>query len=164
MKSNIILIGMPGCGKTTIGEDLAKKLDYDFCDLDQHIVEKEKMTIDEMFEKGEDYFRDIESSGVKDICKWENTVIATGGGVVKRQENIDILKENGFIIFIDRPIENIISDVDTDTRPLLKEGKERLYKLLEERYKLYQDCCHIEIINDGELENLIEKLLLILES
>ena len=159
MKTNIILVGMPGCGKTTIGQMIAKRLDYDFCDLDEYIVEKENMSIDKMFEKGEDYFRDIESSGVRDIIKMKETVISTGGGVIKRHENIEILQKNGFIIFIDRPIENIISDVDTDSRPLLKEGKDRLYKLLDERYDLYQECCNIEVINDCELDVLIDKIV-----
>ena len=159
MKTNIILVGMPGCGKTTIGEMIAEKLNYDFCDLDEYIVEKENMSIDEMFEKGEDYFRDIESSGVRDISEMKNTVISTGGGVVKREGNVDILKENGLIIFIDRPIENIISDVDTDSRPLLKDGKDRLYKLLDERYDLYQDCCDIDVINDCDIEELVEKIV-----
>ncbi len=159
MKSNIILVGMPGCGKTTIGKLVAERLGYEFCDLDEYIVVKEKMTIDEMFENGEDYFRDIESSGVRDVSKMKNTVISTGGGVVKRQENIDALKKDGDIIFIDRPLENIISDVDTDSRPLLKDGKDRLYKLFEERYKLYQDCCDIEIVNDCEIDALVEKLV-----
>lgn len=158
MKSNIILVGMPGCGKSTIGEKLAEKLNYDFCDLDDYIVEKEDMTIDQMFEHGEEYFRDIESSGVRDIVNWNKTVIATGGGVIKRLENIDVLKENGFIIFIDRPIEQIISDVDTDIRPLLKDGKERLYNLLEERYELYKNCCNIRVINDSDIDKLIEKI------
>ena len=159
MKSNIILVGMPGCGKTTIGKLVAERLGYEFCDLDEYIVVKEKMTIDEMFENGEDYFRDIESSGVRDVSKMKNTVISTGGGVVKRQENIDALKKDGDIIFIDRPLENIISDVDTDSRPLLKDGKDRLYKLFEERYKLYQDCCDIEIVNDCEIDALVEKIV-----
>lgn len=158
MKSNIILIGMPGCGKSTIGEKLAQRLNYDFRDLDDYIVEKENMTIDEMFKRGEDYFRDIESSGVRDIASWNKTVISTGGGVVKRPENTEVLKQNGFIVFIDRPIENIIADVDTDTRPLLKEGRERLYDLLEERYELYKECCNAEIINDSDIDKLIEKL------
>lgn len=159
MKSNIILVGMPGCGKTTIGKMLAEKLDYDFCDLDEYIVKRENMSIDEMFEKGENYFRDIESSGVLDASKFTDTVISTGGGVVKRKENIDNLQQSGYIIFIDRPIENIIADVDTESRPLLKEGKERLYSLLEERYEKYQECCNIDVINDGDIDKLIEKIV-----
>lgn len=163
MKNNIILVGMPGCGKTTIGKLLAKELNYDFCDLDEYIVSKENMSIDEMFENGENYFRDIESRGVLDASKFMNTVISTGGGVVKREENIEILQQSGFIIFIDRPIENIIADVDTKTRPLLAEGKERLYSLLEERYEKYQKCCNIEVINDSDIDKLIEKLVGILK-
>ena len=159
MKSNVILIGMPGCGKTTIGEILAKELSYDFCDLDQYIVEKENMTIDEMFKNGEEYFRDIETKAVKDISKMKDTVIATGGGVVIRPENIEVLREHGFVIFIDRPIEDIISDVDTESRPLLKDGKEKLYKLLDERYKLYRNSCHIEALNDKDIDKLIEKIM-----
>lgn len=163
MKSNIILVGMPGCGKTTIGKLLAKRLEYEFCDLDEYIINKENMSIDEMFEKGEEYFRDIESRSVFDVSKFKQTVVSTGGGVIKRQENIELLEKSGLIIFIDRPIENIISDVDTDSRPLLKEGKEKLYNLLEERYKFYQECSDIEIINDGDIEKLIEKIAVILK-
>lgn len=163
MKNNIILVGMPGCGKTTIGKMLAKKLDYEFCDLDEYIVKRENMSIDEMFEKGENYFRDIESSGVRDASKFTNTVISTGGGVVKRKENVEILKQSGTIIFIDRPIENIIADVDTESRPLLAQGKERLYSLLEERYEKYQKCCNIEVINDSDIDKLIEKIVRILK-
>ena len=163
MKTNIILVGMPGCGKTTIGQMIAEKLDYDFCDLDKYIVEKENMSIDEMFENGEDYFRDTESSGVRDIAQMKKTVISTGGGVIKRRENIKVLQENGFIVFIDRHIENIISDVDTDSRPLLKAGKDRLYKLLDERYDLYQECCNIDVINDCELDLLVEKIVRLID-
>lgn len=163
MTRNIILIGMPGCGKSTIGEVLAKKLSYDFCDLDEYIVEKEDMTIDQMFENGEEYFRDIETNAVKDISKMSNTVIATGGGVVTRPGNIKVLRESGLVIFIDRPIEDIISDVDTESRPLLKDGKERLYKLLDERYKLYKESCHIEVINDCNIDKLIEEIVVMIK-
>ncbi|AFS78235.1 shikimate kinase AroK [Gottschalkia acidurici 9a] len=130
MKKSIVLIGMPGCGKTTIGEKLAIKLGYEFCDIDKYIVEKEKKSIDEMFEHGEEYFRDVESNGVEDVSKKEKVVISTGGGVVKRERNIRALKENGIIIFINRPIENIVSDVDVEKRPLLKDGKEKYISYL----------------------------------
>lgn len=159
MKTNIILVGMPGCGKTTIAKLMAEKLGYEFCDLDEYIVKKENMTIDEMFKNGEDYFRDIESSGVRDIASMKDTVISTGGGVVKRVENIEFLKKHGLIVFIDRPIENIIYDVDTDSRPLLKDGKDKLYKLLEERYDLYQSSCDVDIINDCDIDVLVDKLV-----
>lgn len=159
MKKNIVLIGMPGCGKTTIGETLAEKLNYKFCDIDRYIVEMENTSIDEMFEHGEDYFRDIETKGVKRVSEMDSAVIATGGGVVTRQENIAYLKRNGIVIFIDRDIENIIQDIDTQSRPLLKDGQERLYKLLEERYKLYQDYSDIRVVNDGDIDSVVEKIL-----
>lgn len=159
MKKNIVLIGMPGCGKTTIGKELASKLGYEFCDIDEYIVEKEKKTIDEMFEHGEEHFRDIESCGVEDVSKKERMIISTGGGVIKREKNIDCLKENGIIIFINRPIENIVSDVEVGTRPLLKDGKEKVYQLYEERYDLYKKYCDREVINDKNLEDVIEKIV-----
>lgn len=159
MKKNVIIVGMPGCGKTTVGKLLAEKLHYSFCDLDEHIVEKEQMSIDEMFAKGEDYFRDIESKGVLDACDFKETVISTGGGVVTRTENIENLKRCGFIIFLDRPIENIISDVDIESRPLLKNGAERLYKLLDDRCEMYKSCCDVEIINDSDVEDVVDRIV-----
>ena len=158
MKKSIVLIGMPGCGKTTIGEKLASKLGYEFCDIDKYIVEKEKKSIDEMFEYGEEHFRDIESNGVEYVSKKEKMVISTGGGVVKRERNIKALRENGIIIFINRPIESIVSDVDVEKRPLLKDGKEKIYKLFEERYDLYKKYCDIEVINDKDLDDVVDKI------
>ncbi len=160
---NIILVGMPGCGKSTIGKLLAEKLEYEFCDLDDYIIEKENMSIEEMFEKGEEYFRDIESEAVRDACSFERTVISTGGGVVTREENIKNLKENGFIIFLDRPIENIIADVETDSRPLLKDGIDKLYDLLEDRYEIYRSACNIDIINDSDVTDLVDRIVRLLK-
>ena len=70
----------------------------------------------------------------------EKIIISTGGGVVKRKENIDFFKEKGIIIFIDRSVEDIINDIDTNSRPLLKDGISKLYNLYSERYNLYKDC------------------------
>ena len=133
LKNKIVLIGMPGCGKTTIGKILSTQLNLKFYDMDEYIQETSGKTIAELFEKGEDNFRDLETQACRDLIKKNNVIISTGGGVVKRKENVDILKENSTIIFLDRPVEKIIGDVDVSKRPLLKDGKEKVLVLYKER-------------------------------
>lgn len=156
---NIVLIGMPGCGKSTIGKELADKLDIKFCDLDEYIVENTGKSIPEIFKCGEEHFRKIESKAVVEVSGVCPQVIATGGGVVKNSENIHRLKKNGVIIFINRPIEKIFTDVDILSRPLLTSGKEKIYKLYEERYPLYKKYCDYEIINDGTSDEARDKII-----
>ena len=93
MWKNIVLIGMPGCGKTTLGKILNKELSMEFYDMDNYIERKTDKKISELFEKGENYFRDIESLACEELSKNKNVIISTGGGVIKRKENIDFLKE-----------------------------------------------------------------------
>ena len=166
MKKNIILlIGMPGSGKTTIGKEVAKKINYNFCDMDDYIERISKSTVKELFNKSEEFFRDYESRACIELSNVkEKIIISSGGGVIKRKENIDCFKNKGIIIFIDRPIENIIKDVDTSTRPLLKDGKTKLYNLYTERYNLYNDYCQYKITNDKDIENTISKVIDIIES
>ncbi|MBQ6820087.1 MAG: shikimate kinase [Clostridium sp.] len=164
-KNIVLLIGMPGCGKTTIGKEVARNLGYSFCDMDNYIEEISKSSIKELFKKGEDYFRDYETKACNNLSNInENIIISSGGGVVKRKENIDFFVEKGIIIFIDRPIENIISDVNIETRPLLKEGREKLYNLYLERYNLYKDYCHYRITNDKSVETVVKSIIKIIES
>ncbi|NFG60847.1 MULTISPECIES: shikimate kinase [unclassified Clostridium] len=158
MKSKIFLIGMPGCGKSTIGEIIAKELLLKFIDMDIYIEGKTSKTISKLFEQGEDYFRDIESETCKEIIKYDNVVIATGGGIVKIDKNINILKENGLVIFIDRPVEKIISDIDVSRRPLLKDGKKRIVELYKERYNLYKKASHNIVVNDGIMDEVVEEI------
>ncbi|MCI6188432.1 MAG: shikimate kinase [Clostridium sp.] len=162
LKSNIVLIGMPGCGKTTVGKVLAKRLGYKFCDMDSYIQEISKKTIKELFEPGEENFRDWETKACEELSKCRNTIIASGGGVVKREKNIEILKKSCTILFIDRPVERIINDVDINSRPLLKDGKERLYNLYDERYELYKKAADIQILNKGYLRDTIDIIINIL--
>ena len=154
LKDKVILIGMPGCGKTTIGKLLAEELNYNFYDMDKYIEEISGESIKDLFEKGEENFRNFESKACEDLSNKKRTIISAGGGVIKRKKNIDLFRNGSIIIFIDRPIENIISDVDTETRPLLSSGKEKLYSLFEERYNLYNEYCNIKIVNDGYLKDL----------
>lgn len=156
---NIVIIGMPGCGKTTIGSMLAKKVNMNFIDIDIYIEEKEERSISELFSHGEEYFRKIESSVVEEVSNNISTVIATGGGVIKSYSNIKELNENGIIIFINRSVEDIVSDIDISSRPLLKDKKEKIYTLFEERYALYKKYCDYEIINDVKLDEVVDRII-----
>ena len=158
MKNKIVLIGMPGCGKTTIGKILSTQLNLKFYDMDEYIQETSGKTIAELFEKGEDNFRDLETQACRDLIKKNNVIISTGGGVVKRKENVDILKEDSIIIFLDRPVEKIIGDVDVSKRPLLKDGKEKVLVLYKERYELYKKAADKIIVNDGTVKDAVEKI------
>lgn len=163
MSKNIVLIGMPGSGKTTLGKIISNKLNKDFIDMDTYIEYNEKKPINEMFSISEDYFRDVESKYALEFSKLDSHVISTGGGIIKRKENIFNFKKNSIIVFINRPIENIIRDIDISTRPLLKDGKENLYKLYNERINLYKDYCDIEINNDKDIEEVADTIIIRLE-
>jgi shikimate kinase len=155
---NIVLTGIMGCGKTTIGRILSEKLRIEFIDLDQYIEQKWG-NITELFKKGEEYFRDIESQSVVEVSNKDGVVIATGGGVVKRNENVIALKKNGLIFFIDRPLEDILSDIDTSERPLLKEGKDRLIQIFKKRYNLYISTCDVHIKNTGDIQSILDEVI-----
>lgn len=161
---NIVLIGIMGCGKTTIATMLAKKLERPVIDIDEYIVKKHQQTIPEMFKVSEAYFRENETAGCKDVAKLEDYVISTGGGVVLNPLNIEYLKENGIIVYIDRPIDDICKDIETSTRPLLKDGPQKLYDLDKQRHQLYLDACDIHLINDDTLENVTDDLIKMLKN
>lgn len=159
ISKNIILIGMPGCGKSSIGEKLARSLNIEFCDIDLCIESKLNMTIPQIFKKGEIYFRRTESEVLETISKSYPQVIATGGGVVKDYRNIEILKQNGVIIYINRPLDQIVKDIDIKNRPLISDGIEKVYLLYEERHKLYESYSDIEILNDKSEAETVLKIL-----
>lgn len=163
IEKNLVLIGMPGSGKTTISEILSNKVGMKLLNIDKYIEKNEGKSISDIFLNGEDYFREIESQAVEVISKETGTVIDTGGGVIKNPKNIQLLRENGVIVFINRPLENILSDLQVGHRPLLKDGKERIYKLFEERYDIYKSSCDYELVNDKDINYIIDSLNLIIE-
>jgi len=133
-KQNIVLTGMPGSGKTTIGRILAEKLNREFIDTDDEIIKTEGKTISDIFgESGEEYFRDIEAGVIKEVSKSSGKVIATGGGAILREENINNLKLNGKIYFLNRSPELLIP---TSDRPLAGDV-EAIYKRYSERINKY---------------------------
>lgn len=139
-KRNIVLIGMPGAGKTTIGTILAAELGCSFYDTDEMIIAMEGKSIPEIFaEEGEDVFRRIEAEAVSEVSKVTGAVISCGGGVVTREENYYPLAENGLIVFLNRDI-SLLSAVG---RPVSQAvPPERLYRM---RLPLYRSWCDAEI-------------------
>ena len=155
---NIVLIGMPGCGKSTIGYRMSQKINYSFFDADKYLEEKENRIISDIFSKeGEEYFRKLETKYLKDLSKKEQIIISTGGGAVKKKENIDNLKQNGIIIFLDRTIEDI-SKENHENRPLLQ-NIENLWKLYDERINLYRKYADIIIKNDDDMNVIVERII-----
>ena len=160
---NIVLIGMPGSGKSSVGKILAESLDMDFCDVDEYIEKSEDKSIKEIFEQGEGHFRAIESAAIAKLSQKKNTVIATGGGVILCSQNMVNLKQNGIIFFINRPIDQIVRDIDISIRPLLAKDINRIYKLYNERYQLYKKYSDFEIQSPSGIADTARQIIEILE-
>ena len=155
-KLNISLIGMPSCGKTTISLELGKLLNKEVVDSDVLIEKEINMPISQFLNKdNENVFRDIESKVIDNISKQNNLIISTGGGVIKRKENIDYLRRNSIIIFIDRDLELLQT---TSSRPL-SNNKTDLQKLYNERYDIYVSSCDYIVKNNDELKSTIDEIL-----
>ena len=155
-KENIILIGMPASGKSTVSAILAKRLGRERYDTDDMIVERCGCEITEIFAKrGEGYFRDLESEAIKEVSARSGAIIATGGGAILRKENVDALRQNGKIFFIDRPLEAL---VPTESRPLSSD-RESIEKRYRERYELYRAAADAIIDADCEADDVAEKIL-----
>ena len=155
-KQNIVLIGMPASGKSTVGRILADRLGRRFVDTDDLITERIGTSIKDFFEKnGEVAFREIESMVIKEISKENSLVIATGGGAVLREENISTLGYNGRLYFIDRPLEKLMP---TESRPLSSD-RASIEARYNERYSIYCSRCDERIDADCEAETVADKIL-----
>ena len=146
-KLNIVLVGMPGSGKTTIGKIVAEALGREFYDTDVEFVKENGEIADYFKSNGEKAFRDKESDIVSDLGSKNGLVIATGGGAILRPENVKHLKENGLVIFLDRDVEKI---VPTSDRPL---GSDRnaIQKRYDERYPVYCSVADIKVDSNRDV-------------
>lgn len=141
MKSNIVLCGFMGSGKTVTGKLVADILKMDFIDLDKYIETAQGMTVSQIFNLyGETYFRTLETNAAKKLSLKRNTVIALGGGTVLKEENLSYLKSSGIIFLLDVSPETVMKRLKNDTsRPLLENNKaSSVLSLMEQRTPIYK--------------------------
>lgn len=156
---NVVLIGMPGCGKSTVGAALAQKLGKTFVDADAEIERRTGKAIPDIFaQEGEEAFRRYEADIIADLTRQNRQVIACGGGVVKTPQNLHALRQNGPVLWVQRPIEKLA----TAGRPLSK-GSEALRRMEHERLPLYRAAATGTVCNDGALTDTVTAALHLLK-
>lgn len=154
---------MMGAGKTLIGKKLKEKFPkFDLIDIDEFIENKANMTISDIFAKySEDYFRNLETETIKDICLKDNQIISLGGGAFERQENQEILNRNGITIYLKATAQTLFDRIKSEThRPLLQQGFgiEKVSEILSKRAHNYEKAS-IVIDTDGKTPyNIIEEI------
>lgn len=150
---NIVLVGMPGCGKSTVGKALAKRLSRPFFDADQEIVKRAGKSIPEIFQtEGEAGFRKIETEVLFDLCRQSGAVIATGGGAVTVPKNHGILRQNSLVVFLNRDI----AVLPTNGRPLSEQND--LHEMFRQRLPLYRAVCDYEVDGNSEIQTVTDRV------
>jgi shikimate dehydrogenase len=154
-KENVVLTGMPGSGKSTVGRLL--KIDgYGLFDTDTEVEKRAGCSIKELIEKnGEQYFRDLETDVIRQLSSESKRIISTGGGAVLRAENVRRLRRNGKVFFLDAPISRLCA---TEDRPL-SDTREKLVALYEQRIDVYRACADVTVADMGSAEAEAEYIL-----
>lgn len=160
----LVLCGMMGSGKTTVGKLLAKALAWEWVDTDECIVNRYGNISDIFAQKGEAYFREIETEIVKTLTQKDRLVISTGGGIVLREENISLLRENAKIIYLRAQTQTIVGRLQGDkTRPLLQSEEPldcKIERLLKERGRLYEGASDTIVdVEDKTPEEIVKEIL-----
>lgn len=154
-KRSIVLTGMPGSGKSTLGRILAERLGRELVETDNEIVREAGMPITDIFAKyGEPYFRDLESEIIRKASSTGGKVISTGGGAVLRKENVEALSMNGKIVFLDRPLEDLLP---TDDRPLANDA-DKIKALYKKRYPIYTEAADVVLKVEGTEEHMADMI------
>ena len=162
---NIVLVGPMGCGKTTVGRQLASKLNQDFFDTDHEIINKTGVSIDHIFDiEGEEGFRRRESEVLESLCDMNNIVIATGGGVVLLPQNRLVLKNAGVVVYLSSSVEQLLRrTAKSKTRPLLENSSDRqktITEIVSARDKYYREVATIVIDTTGKKLNEVIDIIM----
>jgi shikimate kinase len=152
---SVFLIGYRGSGKSSVGQHVARRLQWDFADTDTIITNATELTIREIFEQdGEEHFRLLETTAIKDVCKWDDTVIALGGGAITREVNRQLIADSGFpVIYLHADAKTLHDRIHSDpqtqaTRPALTKlggAVEEVAEVLSQRLPLYRSICTHEV-------------------
>ena len=159
---NIYLIGFMGVGKTTIGHKLAKTISYEFVDTDELIEQDNSCSISEIFKlKGEEYFRELEHNMLKSIAGKDKLVVSCGGGIIKNDDNIRLMKESGRVVLLEADAKVIYNRVkNCHNRPLLEGHKniDDINHLMSERQPLYDKACTDRVRVDKAVNEVVKEI------
>ncbi|MCL1855358.1 MAG: shikimate kinase [Clostridia bacterium] len=160
MDRHIFLVGMPGSGKSTLGKRVALKLQMPYLDTDAYLTERSGMNTAQIFETyGEKAFRDGETRLLQELVNAAPGMISTGGGVALREENRRIMKDQGYIVLIDRPLDDIMMDIRAEKRPLLvRKGREEIDRIYRERMPIYRSIADVVLENGSGFHNGVRGL------
>lgn len=160
--NNVYLTGIMGCGKSTIGKELAWRLGREFIDVDEYIEQSQEKSIPRIFEEeGESGFRRIETACLRRIAaEASGAIVATGGGIVTVEENVRLMKESGRIVFLKRPLAEIKHSLKSAAgRPVLQGKLDSLDSVYEKRLPLYEGSADVILENKGPFSQAIEQIL-----
>ena len=163
--NNIILVGPMGSGKTTIGRRLSESLNLDFFDSDHEIIDTTGVSIDHIFDvEGEKGFRARESDVIKKLCNIPNIILATGGGTVLLEENRELIKNSGTVVYLSSSVDQILKrTAKSKTRPLLEKSNNRrktITEIIETRDPFYKEVASLIInTNEKKLNQVIDEII-----
>ena len=163
MERHIFLVGMPGSGKSALGRRVALKLQTPYLDTDTYLAEITGMNTAQLYETyGEAAFRDGETRLLMELVSATPGIISTGGGVALRPENRRLMRTHGYVVLIDRPIDDILMDIRAEKRPLLaQKGREEIERIYEERMPVYRSVADVVLDNGNGFQNGLAALELI---
>lgn len=168
LNKSIVLVGLMGCGKSSVGKRLAKEIGVDFVDIDKEIENDEELTVSKIFKKyGEEYFRKAEKDKIDEVLSSGSKVIATGGGAFMNELTRELIKKKAYSVWIKADIETLLERVSRkDTRPLLRNGnKEEILKdLIDKRYPVYKEADFAVETSNGPHGVVVKKIINVIKN